>query len=298
MTQDSLRRAASFFISDVGLDISGLADTLRSQTQIVWAWNAIDGIDGYQYAVRAENGTWGVTQTIAATTATVTGLLAGFTYEIRVRAFVGGLFGDYAYDTAATVLPAPGAPSNLHVDFRFINGIAFDWTTGVFATSYDTAYRRVGEISWSATLNIVLSQRYVTRLDPDTEYEFRVRSRNSSGTSSYITISSSTNVPPIPGAPRSLTSQWISSQIYVRITWMPPSVHASSVTGYERRYVYRVIDTGELIIGDRWFDLGNVLTVDIEIGLGFSDVRIAFDVRAVSPYGHGPYARTPYVDGR
>ena len=199
MSQLTLRRAAAFFVNDIALDITGLSGTGISTSAIRWDWDSIAGVDGYEYAVRVAGGAWGETQTQTPSEVTRSGLLAGFSYEIRVRAIVGGRTGDYAYSVSSTVLPPPGAPSGLHINSRTNASITYDWFGGSYATSYDTSYRRVGTTGWSAIVNTTATLRTVAGLIADTTYEFRVRSRNATVNqvrrSAYVMLTATTSSP-------------------------------------------------------------------------------------------------------
>ena len=182
------------------LTITNLRDISRTQNSITWDWNTTSAATSYQYAIRTSDGNWSDTRTLTNSVVGRGGLESDTTYEIRVRARTSEHFGDYVYDTATTNTPdpepEPEAPdltiTNLRTTHRTNTEIEWDWNTTSAATSYQSAIRISGG-TYGSTINRTASRIRRHGLDPDTEYEIRVRARTSSHFGDYVTHTATTH---------------------------------------------------------------------------------------------------------
>jgi hypothetical protein len=151
-------------------------------------------------------------QAVAATNAKTFSGLAPFTrFLIRVRAFIGTDFSEFAYFEATTIAPAPDAPTNLVLTAFGDKGFIANWEADA-----DAFLHRV-EISESNTFSPLITGGLKTTFgltttlvingaieatDFDTEYFVRVRSLTDGQFSAFSTTASiTTTASPITAAP-------------------------------------------------------------------------------------------------
>ena len=162
-------------------------------------------IDDYDVRYRPAGGSWmelpdGVKST--ATSATITGLTNGTTYEVQVRA--GNSVGDGPWSASATGTPvasasapsAPPAPALTAGDGQ----LGVSWTApsdnGASIDDYDVRYRPSGG-SWTELPDGVKStatSATITGLTNGTAYEVQVRAGNSAGDGPWSASASGTPV--------------------------------------------------------------------------------------------------------
>lgn len=182
-----------------------------TETAATFNWTAVSGAQNYSVQTRLPNGAWSYVSgsPFANTWVTVNGLSPGTTYEWRVRA--NCTYGDQSYWTSPVSFTTSGssscnAPSSLYTLNITQTSATWDWSSVSGAYSYSVQWRYAGGTwydlpggPWTAT---VLN---VGGLQSSTDYEWRVRSNCSYGTSSpwsnsasFTTLASSCYTPENP----------------------------------------------------------------------------------------------------
>ena len=208
---------------------TGLSSTSDSDTQLTFTWSAVTGATtyAYQHKVSTSNA-WSSEATTSNLTVTLSSLTAATTYDFRVLARNTGGDSTYATDTETTQIPAPAAPTSLTASGKTSSSITYDWADVTHAASYDYQYRADGT-SWPGSSNVSASTVTISGLNPNSVYDFRVQSQNTSGTSGWTTLSDQRTLLPTPEG-LSVTSKTSTS---VTLDW--DDVTGASNYGYQYR---------------------------------------------------------------
>lgn len=174
---------------------------------VTLAWNGVSGASGYlvYYGKASRN----YTQTLDAKTnirATVSGLTDGINYYFAVRAYKGSVTSGYSQEVSCTVgnadnVIAPAAPSKLASTGASASGVNLVWSDNSSNEAGFHIEQRIGTGAWSqiASVGASVTTFASTGLRPSTNYEYRVRAYNRSGTSIYSnTVTVRTDVPAAP----------------------------------------------------------------------------------------------------
>ena len=182
-------------------------------------------------------------------TATITNLINGLTYQVRVRA--QNSVGTSEWSSASThIIGRPSAPAAPTLTTGNAQMTA-TWTAasdnGSAITDYDVQYcstncDMVG--NWTslpdATDSTALNAT-ITGLTNGTTYSVRVRAENSNGAGPWSTASSIKAG--LPGAPAAPTLEVGSERLNVR--WLAPSGNGSTLTGYDLRHCKTNCESGD-----------------------------------------------------
>lgn len=174
--------------------------------------------------------------TSTATSATVTSLTNGSSYDFRVSAVNTAGTGSASSTATATPATTPDAPTSLAAT-RGNTQVALSWTApasdgGDAVTDYLVEYKLSGDLSWTTFTDgtSTLTSATVTGLTNGSAYNFRVSAVNTVGTS---TASGTANATPstTPGIPTSLAATRGNTQ--VSLVWVAPSsIGGASITDY------------------------------------------------------------------
>lgn len=135
-------------------------------------------------------------------TATFTGLDPDTTYKFRCKAFSTSVSdadsawsGDTSITTEAGVPPTPS--SDVRITSRIEGGFNLSWGSSSTATSYDLAYK----YSYDSTFTVVNVSGTTYQLSGrncGVQHDFKVRAKNSAGSSSYTGVTYGTTNPRSP----------------------------------------------------------------------------------------------------
>ena len=222
------------------------------QLGVRWTAPADNGavIDDYDVRYRPAGGAWTAlpdTVTSTATTATITGLTNGTTYEVQVRA--GSSAGDGPWSASATGTPVsavspPSAPSPPWLEARD-GELTVRWTApadnGAVIDDYDVRYRPVGG-AWRSLPDGVGVEKStattaaITGLTNGTAYEVQVRAGNSAGDGPWSASATGTPVSAVspPSAPSPPTLEAGDGRLTVR--WTAPADNGAVIDDYDVRY--------------------------------------------------------------
>lgn len=194
---------------------AGLTATAVSISRVDLSWTDSSGETGYLIE-RSLNGgsTWSTLTTVAADTTSYsnTGLVAGTTYNYRIRAINAGGNSEAGLKAAATTIPAAVAISASSVSTSQIN---LSWTNVTGETGYRVEISTDGS-SWSplTVTNANVVTYASTGLSADSLHYYRVTAFNEAGdgastvTSRRTLLSAPTGLQASPTSSTSITLSW------------------------------------------------------------------------------------------
>jgi hypothetical protein len=172
--------------------VSNLNTVSTTTTSATISWSPVSFATSYQVEMRLKNtASWGGTTTTS-TSFTFNSLSSSSIYEYRVRAFCNGvpvvtttptgLFSSVAEFTTASA-PALGIcvpPANI-VATPTSNSVTVTWDSAANGMSYFINIKQANAASWGGTTVNTLSRTF-TALSPSTNYQVRIRTACTPGT--------------------------------------------------------------------------------------------------------------------
>ncbi|VDL60884.1 unnamed protein product, partial [Hymenolepis diminuta] len=230
-----------------GLEV---ADVDSDNVTLSWMKPRKDGgskITGYVVEYMPVNGDeWIKTPSAKDTSATITGLKKGEKYLFRVSAKNSAGTGEPSQATRPVLCKpkydAPDAPGSVHVDDVDKDQVTLSWSSplrdgGSKITGFIVEKKKLGDNDWSKAVSLPANTDSATidNLEPNSEYEFRVRAVNAAGPGDASTPTDLVKVQPKktkPKGPEDVTVEDIRANS-CRIEWTPPKNDGGSpVTGY------------------------------------------------------------------
>ncbi|KAM3173269.1 hypothetical protein ACTXT7_012839 [Hymenolepis weldensis] len=231
---------------------SGLEVTTVDSNNVTLSWMKPrkDGgskITGYVVEYMPVNGDeWIKTSSSKDTSATVTGLKKGEKYLFRVSAKNSAGTGEPSQATRPVLCKpkydAPDAPGSLHVDDVDKDQVTLSWSSplrdgGSKITGFIVEKKKLGDNDWSKAVSLPANTASATidNLEPNSDYEFRVRAVNAAGPGDASAPTDLVKVQPKktkPKGPEEVTVEDVRANS-CRIEWTPPKNDGGSpVTGY------------------------------------------------------------------
>jgi hypothetical protein len=175
-----------------------------TQNSALVTWPAVPCANKYQVVIK-QVGT--LTQTVflvnaPTTTYTLTSLLAGKSYQVRVRTVCsadGNTYSDLSPISSFNTLPATGSncltPTNISSSNITSNSANINWTSASGAIQYFVRYRIVGSLNWlvKSINNPSAVTILLNNLTPASTYEYQVRSKCSNSPNVFSAYSSVKN---------------------------------------------------------------------------------------------------------
>lgn len=181
------------------------------------SWSAVSGASGYEIYT-LENGSYKLYSSVSGTSAFITGITAGESKSVKVRAYSDGkLYGDYS--SVVTIKSNPASPAQLSVKSASTNSVSVSWTAnsgncdGYEISLYDGKnYTAVGTSS--------KSEYTFSGLSTATNYKAAVRAYIEIGGKKYYgTYSKVTTFTTAPAAAKGLTVKDFGNHNSVRLSW-------------------------------------------------------------------------------
>ena len=233
-----------------GVPAAPAAPTLASgnaQLAVSWTAPANNGsaITDYDVQYSSDSGStwteWNAGNTSTTTSATITTLTNGTSYQVQVRA--GNTHGDGPWSPSATLTPGlPATPDKPTVE-PGNRSLTVKWTApadnGSPITDYDVEYRSFSQaklgnwVHWKPSETSTSTSTTITGTDNGTDYQTRVKARNSAGDGGWSPHSDGvkSGAPATPDAPV-LTP----GSNKLAATWTAPADNGSAINNYDVRY--------------------------------------------------------------
>jgi large repetitive protein len=271
----------------------GLALTVAdARVDLAWSPPATDGgspVTGYAVEYRVAGvGSWtGWPTTGTATTASITGLVNGTTYEFRVAAANAVGTGAFVLSPNAIPVTLPGVPGDVTVTVRD-GAIGLAWTAPADGGSpilrYAVEYRPAGDPAWSSwPTDGTATATVVEGLANGGSYGFRVAAVTAVGTGAPSD--------PVAGIPAAVPDEPRDLQVQigdgsVALSWTTPAHDGGdAVTAYA--VATRPAGTGAWDVRT----IGGTATTTTVTGLT-NGAPYEFRIAAVNGRGTGPYGET------
>jgi hypothetical protein len=161
---------------------SNLNAALLSASSVSLSWSAIQEAFNYTVQYRlSTSAAWTTTGPVTATQLTLTGLLAGATYQWRVQAscstyssiaiftLSGGSGGGGGGSTSCS------APSNTNTDFVSPTSAQVSWEPQAGALNYTVQYRLANRAAYTTLGTVTTPNAAISGLMPGSEYVWRVK---------------------------------------------------------------------------------------------------------------------------
>ncbi len=280
-----------------GVPAAPAAPTLASgnaQLSVSWTAPADNGstITDYDVQYSSDNGTtwteWNASDTSTTTSATITTLTNGTSYQVQVRA--GNTHGDGPWSPTATLkagLPAaPAAPTLTSGNAQ----LAVSWTApadnGSSITDYDVQYSSDGGTTWTewnASNTSTTTSATITPLTNGTSYQVQVRAGNTHGDGPWSPSATlKAGLPAAPAAP-TLTPGGTT----LTVTWVAPSANGGTLSGFKVQYKQSSDATWT---AHTFTSTGS--TTSTSIGSLTNGTAYDVQVRATNEHGDGPWSPT------
>jgi hypothetical protein len=194
--------------------------------------------------------------------------------------------------SSSSVGVAPGAPIGLIGKAYGVADVDLSW---VAATSYApvrdylVSYRRTGEATWTTFSSPASpdTTRRVSGLERDTNYEFRVQAKTDMDGpySSGLSVKTLSGIPEKPSQVTAGTIQATS----LALSWSSPLANGSSISDFELQYRASATMT--------WETSAHAPSSSPSLSVSRLTPAKSYDfrVRAVSPFGAGPWSSTTTV---
>ena len=258
-----------------------------SSTALTWV-SAGAGITNYKILYKVVGGSSETEVNTASTglTSTLTSLVNGTSYEVRVAAYTDLVISSYSSTVLVTPRTVPAAP--VVTATPGTTQVTLSWAApinnGAAITDYVIKYRITGDSSWITKVDGVNTNTsyVVPNLLNATTYDFQVFAKNSAGDgvgSSVVTGKPFTT----PSAPTGISA--VSGQGAVTVTWnVPSSDGGSSITDYSIQYK-RLSDTS-------WIDYSHAPSTSTTFTLSslLQLSQYSFRLAAVNAAGTGTYS--------
>ncbi len=215
--------------------VTNLALT-AGDTQLSATWEVPSGtITGYdvEYKESSASSWTDASHTGTSASHNIDSLTNGTEYDVRVRATNSGGNGDWSDTASAT--PQPGVPGQV-TNLALTAGdeqlsATWDVPSGTI-TGYDVEYKESSASSWTDAGHTGTNASHtIGSLTNGTEYDVRVRAKNSGGNGDWSDTASAT---PQPGAPGQVTNLALTAgDEQLSATWDVPS---GTITGYDVEY--------------------------------------------------------------
>lgn len=207
--------------------------TNTSGTSFTASWSLPSGATSFRLDVSTSSSFFGFVSgyndlVVSTTSQNVTGLTSGTVYYYRVRAVNSS--GTSGNSNTVTVYPMPPAPTANAASNIGANSVTANWSTVSLAQSYrlDVATNSsfTNFVSGYNNLTVAGTSQTITGLNANATYYYRVRSVNTTGTSSHSNTVSVTTILPVPDPPVAAAATSITGTSF-QANWSLP-LHATS----------------------------------------------------------------------
>lgn len=161
----------------------------------VVSWQAITGATSYTVQVREVGHTNWIDFNATTNSITISGLNLTTNYEWRVATICNGLVSNFSsVANFTTTGPVCSIPTNLMANNITANAATLNWQLVTLATRYVVMYRPTSQTTWITVSGLTTNSLSLSNLQPGQTYEWMVRSRCGTESSSYSPASTFTTL--------------------------------------------------------------------------------------------------------
>jgi fibronectin type 3 domain-containing protein len=197
----------------------GFSALAQSSTEISLNWNAVPGASSYRLERKSGAASYAVIQNELAFTSYQDGSLTANTryeYRLRAKSAAGESARVEANATTVAATNPPPTPSGFNATVVSASQINLSWNTATGASSY-VLERKYGSEAYTVLANPTATSHSDTGLAANTQYHYRLRSKNASGVSLEVELSATTTSNP-PQAPTNFIATEVSSS-EIALSW-------------------------------------------------------------------------------
>lgn len=184
-------RVASFTLDQctpaVCGDPTGLVSSAITNSSATVSWTAVSGALSYDVDYKLSSSTTWINAATAttATSAGLTALATGSTYDWRVRATCSGGSGNYVAAQFTTTAPC-NTPGGLTSSSVTSSGATVSWTAVSGANNYTVEYKLTSATAYTTAASATTATSVsISGLSASSTYDWRVRANCASGSSAY-----------------------------------------------------------------------------------------------------------------
>ncbi len=227
-----------------------------SRTDVTLRWDSVSGATSYDVLFD------GTTYRVTGTSKTISGLKVDTPYRYQIR--TNNENGSSSYSPVKTIRTLPYAPSTYPTvkATAAVDSVTLTWSAVTGATEYELIFN-------GDTYTVKGTSHKVTGLKDDTSYNYRIRSCNAGGYSSYSPYTSVRTLLKVPDVPTSITAKAYSDS--VRVSWMWVS-KADSYDLYFNGTIYNTSSSSYTVNGLK------------------PNTNYSYQVRAKNKAGNGAYS--------
>lgn len=216
-----------------GIDKFGIPENLTvvvTGASIILNWDAVEGSSGYDIQVDGQIKDAGLD-----TTFTVTAVESETIHTLRVRIRNEDGVGEWSNAVRVEVPPAmPQIPGNLTARVCE-NSISLSWNPVLDASSYDL------ELDGSVIENVIGTTFIDNNLIPNSEYSYRIRSRNENGVSNWSNTINAATLSDVPTVPEQIGAA--ASKSTITLTWKANTSADSYEIDIDEKFIETTADT-------------------------------------------------------
>lgn len=162
---------------------STLSTSSITNNSAVLNWNSVSGVSTYEVRIKpVSTSTWTAYSGITTNSYSVSGLSASTNYEWQVRSSCNSAF--TASNTFTTTTPPCSVPTGLATTNINTSTATLNWNTVSGAVSYTVEYKPSTSSTWISQ-NTTSTLYNLSGLSASTNYDWRVKTNCSSGSSAY-----------------------------------------------------------------------------------------------------------------
>ena len=247
---------------------TNLQATAETTTSITLTWTASTGATSYGITYQTnQSSTWTTANPVQTTSATVSGLVPGTTYNFLVTSI--NAYGS-SVGASLTSGTLPVTPAGYSIGTIAPTSIALTWTASAGANSYDVSYQVSGATSWTDFEQVSTAGTTVTGLTAGTSYLFQITAIGTYGNSTPL-VTSAAQTNGLANPPTSL-------QLGVMTTSTAPLSWNASAQASSYNVLYQPS-------GGTWTLAQNVTSTNYTVTGLTNGTTYNFEVEGVNTYG-------------
>ena len=188
---------------------ASLATTNITSTTCIVSWAAVSGAFNYTLDIKTINAVnWTALTVTSATAVNISGLVAGTTYQWRVKTNCSTGSSGYVqaqFTSTGTVVTPCNPPTSLFTSAITATGATLTWAPASGALSYAVEYKSNASATWIIAASALTGTSFtLSNLNSGTLYDWRIKTNCNSSSSAYTAVQFTTTVVTSNACPGSL----------------------------------------------------------------------------------------------